>query len=115
MDVKKHAKTAAKVGLAGAGAYWALVNPETVSALFGSAIQEKAIQFGAAFTFAAWIHSGRVKKEISSLGAGIITSVNAVADALKQDLQKQSERMDKIDNGFVKLTSRVEALEKGDK
>lgn len=94
-----------------AGAYFA-IDPDQVLAFFSAAFQEKVVQAGAAFTFAAWIHSGRVKKEISSLGAGIIASVDGVAKTLRLDLEGQAKRMDTIENGVNKLTSRVDTLEK---
>jgi hypothetical protein len=88
------------------------MEPETVMNLMGSAFQEKVVQFGLAFTFAAWIHSSRVKKEINALGNGIIESVNGVAMALRLDLETQAKRMTEIENGFGQLSSRVDALEK---
>lgn len=112
---KKHAMKVLKIGALGAGSGMALgytiINPETVQALLGSAVQEKAVQFGVAFSLAAWLHSSQVKKEIAKLGSGIITSVNAVAEALQLDLRKQAQRMDKLEGVVLQINKRVESLE----
>lgn len=89
----------------------AFLEPEHLVELFGSAVSHDATKFGLAFSLAAWIHSGRVRKEIKALGAGIVESVDKVAFALKQDLKVQVERMDRIENGIGQLTTRVTTLE----
>ena len=44
-----------------------LISPDVVLNLVGPVLQSQVAQFGIAFGAAAWIHSGRVKKEIASL------------------------------------------------
>lgn len=111
-DLKKKGMVALKIGAVSAGAIYTAFDSETVMAMLGSAFQEKVVQAGAAFTIAAWLHSGRVKKEINTMSVGIISSVDNVAKALRQDLEVQSKRMDHIEDGISKLTSRVDSLEK---
>ena len=73
--------------------------------LASSAASSQIAQAGFFFTVAAWIHSGRVKREISKNFSSITDAINNVATALREDLQKHGERLDKLDK-------RVENLEK---
>lgn len=84
------------------------LNIDTVSAFVSMAFSHQVTQFGLAFTFAAWLHAGRVKKEIRSQMESMIEAVDKVAAVLKQDLAGQAARLSE-------LTSRVITLEtKGD-
>ena len=60
---------------------------------------------------AAWVHSGRVKKEIALQMSVLVTAINNLGEALRSDLQRQSQRIDFVSNEVGTLTSRVEALE----
>ncbi len=93
--------------------------------LFGQIVSHQATQFGLAFTLAAVIHARQVRKEIALQMGSVASSIDAVANVLKEDLKKQSESIslqskrlssveDKfyaIDDGLKKLNVRVEKLE----
>lgn len=81
-----------------------VVDYSQVSQLFSDASQNQIAQAGFFFTLAAWIHSGRVKKEISSNFAALTLAINQVAEAFREDLKKHGDRLDN-------LASRVETLE----
>lgn len=83
-----------------------LVSPDVVMPLVGQIMQQQVTQFGIAFSLAAWIHSGRVKKEIASQLNGIRTAVNDLAAALRQDLVAQSERISKIETRVSRIESK---------
>jgi hypothetical protein len=96
-----------------------LIDPETLQTFLGEAISSQVAQFGIAFSLAALIHAGRVKKEIASQAAGIRIAFNNLADALKGDLKVQSERLGKVEDGVSelkdqvhKIDARVSAIEK---
>lgn len=76
---------------------------ELISHLFGTAIGSQVAQFGVAFSIAAWIHAGRVKKEIAAQLSGIKDAVNDLSAALRQDLEKQSQRISQIDARVSKI------------
>lgn len=87
------------------------LEPEQVFGLFSAALQSQVTQFGIAFAMAAWIHSGRMKKEIASQLSGITAALNNLGSALREDLKRQSDRIETVEGGFKKLTSRVDKLE----
>lgn len=60
---------------------------------------------------AAIVHSGVVRKEIKSQVQKVTDSIDGVADALKKELNSQGSRINNIEQGVVKLTSRVDLLE----
>lgn len=88
------------------------LEPEQVFGLFSAALQSQVTQFGIAFSMAAWIHSGRMKKEIANQLSGITAALNNLGEALRQDLKIQSDRIEKVENGVNELKSRVINLEK---
>lgn len=67
-----------------------LLTPEALISGLGSALQSQVAQFGFAFSLAAWIHAGRVKKEIGAQLGGI-------KDALTSLLKVESERITKLE------------------
>lgn len=77
-----------------------------VSDLISAGLGHQVTQFTVAFGIAAYIHSGRVKKEIASQMGGITDAIDRMSDALKKELADHSERI-------TKLTTRVDVLEKG--
>lgn len=79
--------------------------------LLGAAFQSDVSRFGLAFAFAAWIHSGRVKKEIRSQMENVVSAVDNVAAVLKQDLKSQGDRLGQVENGLDRLSTRVSTLE----
>lgn len=98
------------------------LTPETINTIFGNAFSHQVVQFGTAFMIAAWMHAKQVRKEIA-LQTGltrdessahmdkITTSIDNVAKVLRQDLSKQGERIDNIENGISSLNDRVWQLE----
>lgn len=90
----------------------AFLDPDHIATLFGSALQSQVTQFGIAFSMAAWIHSGRMKKEIANQLSGITAALNKLGEALRQDLKIQSDRIEKVENGVNELKVRVINLEK---
>lgn len=83
------------------------VSPETaepVLKLFSETAQNQIAQAGFFFTVAAWLHSGRVKKEIRENFAALTVAIDKVAEAFREDLKAQGARLDN-------LTTRVTSLE----
>lgn len=81
-----------------------MISQEALKHFLGEAAQNQITQAGFFFTLAAWLHSGRVKKEIKSNFASLTEAINNVAESLRQDLKNHSNRLDN-------LTSRVETVE----
>lgn len=109
-----HDKKTLGVGLlttSGVALFYGL-DPEYFLKFFGAALNNQIAQAGIAFTFAAWIHSGRVKKEISSQFTYVTEAINNVATALRQDLAAHAVQISEIKDGFIELNIRVEYLEK---
>lgn len=61
--------------------------------LLSHAFSHQVTQFGLAFTVAAWLHGGRVKREIRLMGGEIGGAFNNLAEALKNDLKNLNERV----------------------
>ena len=80
------------------------IDPETIQTFLGEAAANEVTRAGLFFTLAAWIHAGRMKKEISSNFSSLTNAINNVAESLREDLKNHS---DKLDN----LNSRVTILE----
>jgi hypothetical protein len=80
------------------------IDHEIIKSFFGEAAGNQMAQAGFFFTMAAWIHAGRVKKEIKSNFLGLTTALNNIADSFREDLKKHSERLDN-------LSSRIENIE----
>lgn len=72
--------------------------------VFSEAAQSQIAQAGFFFTVAAWLHAGRVKKEIRDNFSALTESINKVADAFREDLKVQVSRLDN-------LATRVQSLE----
>jgi len=75
-----------------------------VMTLFSDTASNQIAQAGFFFSVAAWLHSGRVKKEIRVNFVALTMAINQVADAFKEDLKRHGDR---IDN----LSFRVQTLE----
>jgi hypothetical protein len=80
--------------------------------LLSATLNHQISQFTIAFGIAAWIHSGRVKKEISNQMTQVIAAINNTALALRQDLQAQDKRITILEVGITNITSRVSTLAK---
>lgn len=80
------------------------LSAENIGTLLGTALGHQVTQFGIAFSIAAWLHAGRVKKEIRSQMESMIEAVDKVAKVLKEDLAGQASKLSE-------LTTRVTTLE----
>jgi len=80
------------------------IDRDKVMAVFSDTASNQIAQAGFFFSVAAWLHSGRVKKEIRVNFVALTMAINQVADAFKEDLKRHGDR---IDN----LSFRVQTLE----
>ena len=87
------------------------ISPDYVVSFLSETAASKVAQYGFFFTLAAWIHAGRVKKEISNQFSPLTEAINNVASTLKDDLAMQAERLDTMEKNFTGLTIRVDRLE----
>lgn len=110
MDKKVKEGVGYGLGLGSIGVLIVSMTPEAMVGHFTNITESKVAQFGFFFTLAAWIHSGRVKKEIAAQFTTITEAINNVATALHNDLAAHGSRLDN-------LTNRVDKLEqtKGEK
>lgn len=83
---------------------------ELIGTLLGHAVQSQVAQFSFSFGLAAWIHSGRVKKEIAAQLSGIKDAVKDLSAALRQDLEKQSERIGKLEDRVGRIEPKQNIL-----
>ncbi len=96
MDDKKR-----KVGIGmGIGSIFAVLyslDPVKFSEYFSLAIQQEISRLLIAFAVAAWIHSGRVKKEF----VNVTEAINGLGSALRQDLSALSERVGDLERKVI--------------
>lgn len=91
MDDASKKATGIAVGLgSGVGLLWGL-NPEMIQNFLSETAQSQIAQAGFFFTLAAWIHAGRVKKEIAKHFSSLTIAINNVALTLRQDLDAQKK------------------------
>lgn len=88
-DTKKSIGIAAGVST-GMGFLWG-VDPELVKSFLSETAQSQIAQAGFFFTLAAWLHAGRVKKEIARNFEALTNALNSVALALRKDLDGHRE------------------------
>ena len=86
-------------------------NPENVTRTFGAVANSQIAQAGFFFTVAAWLHAGRVKKEISSNFAHLTKAIDNVSLAFREDLARHSEKLEKNALELANLSSRVQNVE----
>lgn len=72
------------------------INAEGLTNFFNEASKNQIAQAGFFFTCAAWIHSGRVKKEIKENFKSLTLAINQVAEAFKEDLKRHGDRLDNL-------------------
>lgn len=87
------------------------LNQELITKFLGEAASNQITQTGFFFTMAAWLHSGRVKKEIKANFASLTEAINNVAVSLREDLKSQSEIIGKHSGLLDNLNSRVQYVE----
>lgn len=78
------------------------INPETILNHLNVAMQSQVTQYVTAFSIAAWIHSGRVRKEIALQVGGLKDAIQDLGSALRDDLKRQSERIEKLEEKVFK-------------
>ncbi len=86
------------------------MSPESIIAMFGEALNHQVTQFGIAFTMAAWIHSGRVKKEIKAQGVILVASIDGLALALRTEISQQNDRITEHAKRIDGLSEKLEQL-----
>ena|SRR5665213_734676 len=79
--------------------------------LLGSVFSHQITQFTIAFSLAAFVHSNQMRKEIATQMSSVVASIKEIGEALKADLKAQSSRLENVEIGFTKLTTRVDKLE----
>ncbi len=100
------------VGVSGsAGVLWGL-DPEMVKHFLSETAQSQIAQAGFFFTVAAWLHAGRVKKEIGKNFTGLTNAISDVSTAFRQDLEElrkilvnHSNRLDNLESTKPKETA----------
>jgi hypothetical protein len=98
--------------LISAGAY--AFSPESIEAIVSHLSDSSKNEFTKSlfiFSLAALIHSGRMKKEIRANFEMLVTSIDNVSTALKEDLAKQSKILSSHGDRLDGLTNRVGQLE----
>ena len=90
---------------------YASIDPDAVMQLLSKTMSHQVTQFTISFTIAAWLHSSRVKTEIKNQFASVVSSIDGVTQALRQDLSAQAQRIGNIENGMTRLATRVDNLE----
>lgn len=84
---------------------------DSMTSLLSQGLQSDYAKMSFAFTMAAWVHSGRMKKEIKANFTELTAAINAVASAFKKDLEAQSKIIQDQTNLLAATISRVEVLE----
>lgn len=75
------------------------------------AAQNEITRYGFLFAVAAFLHSGRVKKEIRENFVGLKNAIDGVSMALRDDLKKHGDRLEKNSERLDKIDLRVTNLE----
>lgn len=104
MDQKKKEGLGLGIGFTSLGALLLSWSPESLMTHFNAVTENKIAQAGFFFTMAAWIHAGRVKKEIATQFTVVTDAINNVAQALRSDLAAHGARLDHV-------SIRVDSLE----
>lgn len=99
MTLKTAGWTAA---LSGAAGFLYSMDPNVLVQHMSIIAQSQIAQTGFFFTVAAWLHAGRVKKEIKDSFTGLTESLNSLSAALRQELKIHSDKLadhaNKLDN-----------------
>lgn len=78
---------------------------EAVLEFLRDADRVTVVHYGFLFLVAAFIHAKQVRKEIALQFTAVSAALNNVADALKQDLAKHSQRLDNIEKDVTVIKS----------
>lgn len=76
--------------------YGAEIKYDQIINVANDVFSSQMTQAGFFFTMAAWLHSGRVKKEIKDNFSSLTNAINNVAESFREDLKKHSERLDNL-------------------
>jgi hypothetical protein len=120
VDLGKTVKwTAAISGVAG---FAYSVDPNILVQHMSMVAQSQIAQAGFFFTLAAWLHAGRVKKEINDSFSTLITSLDNLGDALRKELKIHADQLashrlmlDKLGEEVSKWGSVTQENKQGDK
>ncbi len=89
-------------GLSGLAGFLYTVDPNILVQHMSLIAQSQIAQTGFFFTLAAWLHAGRVKKEIKESFSGLTNSLNDLSAALQQELKihaaELADHANKLDN-----------------
>lgn len=91
--------------------YHLFENPDAVMALMGEVAHNQIAQAGFFFTIAAWLHAGRVKKEIAANFSHLTDAINNVAKSFREDLARHSETLKNQSVELATLSERVQNVE----
>ncbi len=104
-------KTVGWVAAAGGGAgFLYSLDPNTIVQHMSMVAQSQIAQTGFFFTLAAWLHAGRVKKEIKESFTSLTLALNDLSAALRQELKIHSEELADHANKLDKLGLSVQEL-----
>jgi len=103
MDSDKSLRLRLGAAFAGIAALVWNVPADTILQYASEAFSHQVTQFVFAFSIAAWIHSGRMKKEFKSL----TLAVNDLGSALRADLGALNSRIGVVEKTVVSITERL--------
>lgn len=89
-------KIAAWFSFGAIGTALVAVNPEGVLDFLNEALKHQVVSFTVAFSLAAWIHSGRVKKEIKNQFESLVTAITGLGEKLENRIENVEEDIKKI-------------------
>lgn len=97
--------------ISGVAGYIWTVDPNTLVQNMSVVAQNQIAQAGFFFTLAAWIHSGRVKKEIKDSFSSLTEALNSLSDALRKELKIHTDQLSDHAIKLDKLKEHVQELQ----
>lgn len=89
-----------------------VIDPSHILTWVSEAASNQITQAGTYFLIAAWIHSGRVKKEIKSNFASLTAAIDNVSKTFQDDLKEHRDILMSHGEILANLVPRVDTLEK---
>lgn len=116
MEIKTPVRTTVVLSSLGAGVLTMLgifgpEHSEEVTKVLSQTAQSQMAQAGFFFTLAAWLHAGRVKKEIRTNFESLTVAITQVAEAFRSDLKAHGQRLDNLANRVESLEERTKPIE----
>ncbi len=87
------------------------IDLESIQTVVSAGLSHQVTQWITALGIAAWIHSGRVKKEIKAQMGAMVDAINSLGDTLRKDMAADRERIGRVEMGFGILTMRLDKIE----